>query len=570
MNSPRPFLFFAVLVIGFFLWQAWEQDYAAKPATSAAPLASAPAPTAAGTPASSPGADVPPASTGEAAAASPAASPVAAPNAPSQHIDIRTDLLHAVIDTRGGSLVEAELLAYPIDPQDRSKPVRLLDDSNEHYFVVQSGLVSSASAAPDHRALFSAEKTSYELPAGADTLEVPLAWHDASGVSVRKVYIFKRASYLVTTRQEVSNGAATAWTGNEYRQLQRVPPVVAKNGLFSLYNPEAYAFAGAATYSPQDKFQKLAFAKFADSPLRKTDVAGGWVAMLQHYFFAAWIPDANEPDQIATEIVKTAGEQRYLVRSASPALTIAPNETKAFTARLYIGPKLQSTVDDIAPGLSLTVDYGILTFIASPLHWILVELHSLVRNWGLAIIFLVLLIKLAMFKLSEAQFRSMAKMKRLQPRLESLKERYGDDKQKYNAAMMELYQKEKINPLGGCLPLLVQIPVFFALYWVLLESVELRQAPFFGWIQNLSAPDPYFILPILNAIQMILTQRMTPAAPGMDPMQARMMKTMPLIFSVMLAFAPAGLTLYWAANGWLSLLQQWIITKRSDAGAAKA
>jgi YidC/Oxa1 family membrane protein insertase len=570
MNSPRPILFFAVLVIGFFLWQAWQQDYAAKAPVSTAAQAAATVPAASGAAAPGPGPDVPTASTGSPAATPSAITDVATTNAPAQRIDIRTDVLHAVIDTRGGSLVEAELLAYPIDPSDRSKPVRLLDDSNEHYFVVQSGLVSSASAAPDHRALFSADKTSYDLAPGADTLEVSLTWHDASGVSVRKVYIFKRASYLVATRQEVTNGAAAAWTGNEYRQLQRVPPVVAKNGLFSLYNPEAYAFAGAAIYSPQDKFQKLAFAKFADSPLRKADVAGGWVAMLQHYFFAAWIADPAEPDQFATEVVRTAGEPRYLVRSASPALTIAPNETKVFAARLYIGPKLQSTVDEIAPGLALTVDYGILTFIASPLHWILVELHSFVRNWGLAIIFLVLLIKQAMFKLSEAQFRSMAKMKRLQPRLEALKERYGDDKQKYNAAMMELYQKEKINPLGGCLPLLVQIPVFFALYWVLLESVELRQAPFFGWIQNLSAPDPYFILPILNAIQMILTQRMTPTAPGMDPMQARMMKTMPLIFSVMLAFAPAGLTLYWAANGWLSLLQQWIITKRAEAGTAKA
>jgi len=348
--------------------------------------------------------------------------------------------------------------------------------------------------------------------------------------------------------------------------------------MLSLYNPEAYAFAGAAWYSPQDKFQKIAFAKFAESPLRKTDtasgkadVAGGWVAMLQHYFFAAWVPDPKEPDTLSTDTVHADGATRYLIRSASPSQTIAPNETRTFASRLYIGPKLQGTVDDIAPGLSLTVDYGILTFIASPMHWILVELHTFVRNWGLAIIFLVLLIKLAMFKLSEAQFRSMAKMKRLQPRLEALKERYGDDKQKYNAAMMELYQKEKINPLGGCLPLLVQIPVFFALYWVLLESVELRQAPFFGWIQNLSAPDPYFILPILNAIQMILTQRMSPAAPGMDPLQARMMKTMPLIFSVLLAFAPAGLTLYWTVNGWLSLLQQWIITRRAaEPGVAKA
>jgi len=571
MNSPRPFLLLAVLLIGYFLWQAWEQDYVAKPVAS---TSVAPAPAGASSLSSppAPAADVPKANASEPAAQAATPTPAAAnDNTASQRIDIQTDVLHAIIDTHGGSLVEADLLAYPIDPSDRSKPVRLLDDGDEHYFVAQSGLVSGASAAPDHRALFAAEQPKYELAAGADKIEVPLTWRDASGVSVRKVYIFQRGSYLIATREEVTNGSQQAWTGNEYRQLQRVPPVVAKSGLFSLYNPEAYAFAGAAWYSPQDNFQKLAFAKFADSPLRRNDATGGWVAMLQHYFFAAWIPEAAEPDQFTTDTVKADGTTRYLIRSASPAQTIAPGETKAFATRLYAGPKLQSTLDEIAPGLSLTVDYGILTFIASPMHWILVELHTFVLNWGLAIILLVLLIKLAMFKLSEAQFRSMAKMKKLQPRLEALKERYGDDKQKYNAAMMELYQKEKINPLGGCLPVLIQIPVFFALYWVLLESVELRQAPFFGWIQNLSAPDPYFILPILNAIQMILTQRMTPAAPGMDPLQARMMKTMPLIFSVLLAFAPAGLTLYWTVNGWLSLLQQWIISRRAaDAKPARA
>ena len=582
MNSPRPLLFFAALLLGFFLWQAWEQDYATRPAAPA-PAATPPStPSASATPATA--ADVPaanasvpaPASAPSAAAASPAAAPPAGEsNGHSQRVEVTTDLLHAVIDTRGGSLVEADLLAYPIDPHDRSKPVHLLADGTEHYFVVQSGLVSSASAAPDHKALFTAQKNDYQLAAGSDSIEVPLTWRDPSGITVRKVYIFNRASYLIGTREEVSNGSAATWTGNEYRQLQRVPPVIAKRGLFTLYNAEAYAFAGAAWYSPEDKFQKLAFAKFAENPLHRADVSGGWVAMLQHYFFAAWIPEAKEADQFSTATVNAGSQTRYLIRSASPALTIAPNETKTFNARLYIGPKLQGTLDDIAPGLALTVDYGILTFIASPLHFVLVKLHTLVRNWGIAIILLVLLIKLALFKLSEAQFRSMAKMKRLQPRLQALKERYGDDKQKYNAAMMELYQKEKINPLGGCLPLLVQIPVFFALYWVLLESVELRQAPFFGWIHNLSAPDPYFILPILNAIQMVLTQRMTPAAPGMDPMQARMMKAMPLIFSVLLAFSPAGLMLYWTVNGWLSLLQQWIITKRPrrspqrpDTGAA--
>ena len=576
MNSPRSFLFFAVLLTGFFLWQAWQQDYASKPATAPAPSAATPAP-----PAPVASDEIPPAAS-SAAAVTPAPAPAAgAEGAPAQRIDVTTDLLHAVIDTRGGSLVEADLRAYPIEPQDKTHPVRLLADSSDRYFVVQSGLVSAAAPAPDHRALFSAEKNAYALAAGADSLEVPLTWRDAGGVAVRKVYIFKRGSYLIDTREEVTNGSAQPWSGNEYRQLQRVPPVVAKTGLFSLYNPEAYAFAGGAWYTPQDKFNKLAFTKYetdkicqaneaSAAALEKCSFGGGWVAMLQHYFFAAWIPTAAEKDSYQYGTTEAGGTKRYFIRTASPTLTIAPSESKTFEARLYVGPKLQSTLDDIAPGLSLTVDYGILTFIASPMHWILVELHALVRNWGLAIILLVLLIKLVMFKLSEAQFRSMAKMKKLQPRLEALKERYGDDKQKYNAAMMELYQKEKINPLGGCLPILVQIPVFFALYWVLLESVELRQAPFFGWIQNLSAPDPYFILPILNAIQMVLTQRMTPPAPGMDPMQARMMKIMPLVFSVLLAFAPAGLTLYWTVNGWLSLLQQWIITKRAEAATAKA
>jgi len=571
MNSPRPLLFFAVLLTGYFLWQAWDQDYGAKapgatPAAAAAASAKAtsPSPATADVPAANTAAGIP------AAAAAPATPAVPSePGATAQRIDITTDVMHAVIDTRGGSLVEADLLAYPVDPADRSKPVRLLDDTAERFFVAQSGLVSGASAAPDHRALFAAEKTSYALADGATSVEVPLTWRDAGGVSVRKVYIFKRGSYLIDTREEVTNASAQPWVGNEYRQLQRVPPIAPKSGLFSLYNPESYAFAGAASYNPQDKFQKLAFAKFTDSPLRKNDVVGGWAGMLQHYFFAAWIPDAAEPNQYSTDVVKADGGVRYLIRSASPALTIAPNETKAFSTRLYVGPKLQGTVDDIAPGLSLTVDYGILTVIASPMHWILVELHTFVRNWGLAIIFLVLLIKLALFKLSEAQFRSMAKMKKLQPRLEALKERYGDDKQKYNAAMMELYQKEKINPLGGCLPLLVQIPVFFALYWVLLESVELRQAPFFGWIQNLSAPDPYFVLPVLNALATLASQWLSPN-PGMDPTQAKIMKTMPLAMAVMFAFFPAGLVLYWTVNGALSLLQQWVITHRLQNADNKA
>jgi len=566
MTNTRPFLFFALCAIGFFLWQAWQQDYGSKPPLGSA--VPAPAASAAAVPATPavPG-DVPAASAASATTPASASTPAAGAANAGQRIEVRTDVLHAVIDTRGGNLVAADLLAYPLDPSDRSKPVHLLSDAGESFFVAQTGLVSNGSPAPDHKALFSTDKTDYALAQGADTLEVPLTWTDASGVTVRKVYVFKRASYLIDTRQEVTNAASTPWTGNEYRQLQRVPPVIVSKG-FAFSDPERFAFAGAAWYSPKDKFQKLAFDKFAASPL-KQETAGGWVAMLQHYFFAAWIPDEGQTDTFTTETVKADSQTRYLVRDFSPALTVAPNQTKAFTARLYVGPKLQSTLDQIAPGLALTVDYGVLTFIASPLHWVLVELYTLVKNWGLAIILLVLLIKVLLFKLSEAQFRSMAKMKRLQPRLEALKERYGDDKQKYNAAMMELYQKEKINPLGGCLPMVVQIPVFFALYWVLLESVELRQAPFFGWIQNLSAPDPYFVLPVLNALATLASQWLSPN-PGMDPTQAKIMKTMPLAMAVMFAFFPAGLVLYWTVNGGLSLLQQWVITHRLQVADNKA
>jgi YidC/Oxa1 family membrane protein insertase len=568
MSIPRPFLFAALAFVAFLLWQAWDQDYGVKPQADPAVATAVATPGVAPTTSANAGADIPKPIGSPAPAPAPATTPTAGTTSatPTPRIEVRTDLLRLTIDTRGGALVQADLLDYPKDPKDKTHPVRLLDDAAASYFVAQTGLVSAASPAPDHQAIFTAEKSSYALAPGSDKLEVPLTWADGAGIKVRKVYVFTRTSYLIETREEIDNTGATAWSGNEYRQLQRVPPVIAGGG-FSFNNPEKYAFAGAASYSPQDKFKKLAFDKFAETPL-KGDFAGGWAAMMQHYFFAAWIPAAAETDTYTTQIVDTPGAApRYLIRTLSPAITVAPGQSGTIASHLYVGPTLQSQLDaidqaGIARGLNLTADYGMLTAIAEPLHWILVRLHALVGNWGLAIILLVLLIKLALFKLSEAQFRSMAKMKRLQPRMQALKERYGDDKQKLSAATMELYQKEKINPLGGCLPTLVQIPVFFALYYVLLESVELRQAPFFGWIQNLSAPDPYFILPILNAAIMGATTWLSPASPGMDPMQARMMKVMPLIFAVMFLFFPAGLVLYYAVNGGLSLLQQWIITRR--------
>ncbi|MBR0347658.1 MAG: membrane protein insertase YidC, partial [Rudaea sp.] len=469
MSSTRSFLLLALLAVSYFLYQAWEQDYGPK---SAAPTAAAG--TNSSTPATASGANDVPAAAAAAATSATAAVPTGdvAQNPAAQTITITTDVLRVAISTAGGSVVRADLLAYPIDPKDKTQPVRLLEEGNPHYFVAQTGLVSNGAAAPNHKALFNAEKSSYELADGSDKIEVPLTWTDASGISVRKIYVFTRGSYLVETREEVTNASAAPWVGNEYRQLQRTAPPTVSGGLFAVYNPEAYAFVGAAWYA-QGKFNKLPFAKYAESPLNNTEVSGGWIALLQHYFFAAFIPAAGEADQYSTTTITTDGAPRYMIRAMSSAQTVAPNATGTFATRLYMGPKLQSDLANVAPGLDLTADYGILTFIAQPMHWVLVQLHKLTGNWGVAIILLVLLIKLLLYKPSEAQYRSMAKMKQFQPRLEALKERYGDDKQKLNTAMMELYKKEKINPLGGCLPILIQMPIFFALLWVLQESVEL-------------------------------------------------------------------------------------------------
>lgn len=565
MNQTRSLLAFALLFVAYLIWNQWQADYrtpqpaapapAATTATAGSSSAATPAvPAASGTPTPTP--------------VVPAAPATPAPAASRQLVTVTTDVLRLAIDTEGGSLVRADLLKYPVKPKDMQHPVRLFDDSPERYFVAQNGLVSANAPAPDHRATFVAEQSAYALAPGQQQLVVTLTWHDAAGLTVKKRYTFERGSYVVKLAQEIDNGGTQAWSGNAYRQLVRVPPPEPAKHFLEFYNPERISYKGAAWYGPEKKFQKLPFDKFVKEPLN-AEAAGGWVAMLQHYFFAAWIPNAGESSRFGSALLDEHGTQRYLVRSLGPTLTVAPGASATSEARLYVGPELQSTLDSVAPGLSLVVDYGVFTVIAQPLHWVLAHLHLLVGNWGLAIILLVLLIKALFFKLSEAQFKAGAKMRKLSPRIQALKERYGEDKQKMQQAMMELYQKEKVNPLAGCLPTLVQIPVFFALYYVLMYSVELRQAPFFGWIQDLAAPDPYFVLPVLYTLVMIATQYLTPTA-GMDPTQAKLMKAMPIVFAVMFAFFPAGLTLYYVVNGLTSVIQQWVITRRIEAGDAKA
>ena len=547
MTQTRSFLLVLWLVLAFFLWDAWQKDYASpRPDVADTPAApsvgddrpAVPAAPAAGDDASVP--SVAPASDAGATSAAPA-------------VVLENDVLRVTIDGRGGTLLSSDLLRYSATADADSAPVQLLSQDPAHWFVAQTGWVSAKGEAPAHDAAFRAETGSQALAEGSDAVASSFTWSGASGLSVRRTYRLERGSYVLEVTDEITNAGGTPWQGHAYRQLQRVPPPSKGGGMT---NPEAYSFVGAAYYSPQDKFEKLAFDDFSEEPVHKT-VAGGWIAMLQHYFATAWIPAADDSNEFSTDVQRG----RFLIRTVGPAVSVAPGASATSGARLYAGPKLRESLEAITPGLGLTLDYGIFTVISQPLHWLLAQLHALTGNWGWAIVLLVVLIKGALFKLSEAQYKSFAKMRRIGPRIEALKERYGDDRQKFQMAQMELFKKEKINPLGGCLPMLVQIPVFIALYWVLLESVELRHAPWILWIDNLTAPDPYFVLPAINLLTMWATQKLSPS-PGMDPLQKKMMQVMPLVFGVMFAFFPAGLVLYWATNGALGLLQQWVITRR--------
>ncbi|AVP99025.1 membrane protein insertase YidC [Ahniella affigens] len=566
MNSLRGILWMVLLGVSFLLWQAWMTDYVyPKPTTQApAPAAQSDLPsTTAGQ-----AADVPSASQSTEPGAAPSSVADAATASTDKHppIRVRTDLLDLQIEPVGGSVSVVDLLAYRVDAKKPEPKVRLFDNQAATWFVAQSGLVSTDGTAPNHQALFQSASQDYQLAEGQNQIEVPLTWQNDQGLKVTKTLVFTRGSYLITERWTIDNQTGQPFKGNAYEQLQRAaPPHVS----WSLTNPQSYSFVGAAWYSEEEKFEKLAFDKFEKDPLAR-DITGGWAAMLQHYFFAAWIPPANEAVRYESRMVPDPAGPRYLVRALSPVLSVPAGDTLNRESRLYVGPKLQNDLAAIAPGLPYVIDYGKITFISEPLFWLLNQLHKLVNNWGLAIVLVVVFLKLALYPLSEMQYRSMAKMRKLQPRIQELQQRYGEDRQKLNQAMLELYQKEKANPASGCLPLLLTIPVFIALYWVLLESVELRHAPFYGWIQNLSERDPYFILPALNALTMWLTQKLSPAPAGMDPLQQKVLMYMPLILSLTFAFFPSGLVLYWTVNGTLGLLQQWIIIRRYEAKEPKA
>jgi len=482
-----------------------------------------------------------------------------------QRIEVETDLVIAEIDPTGGTLSSLELKQYPVSVDQPDEPYQLLSEQMSDFHIAQAGLVDAARRAPNHTTTYDYDRQFYQLAGGEETVEVPLTWRDENGLEVIQTWVFRRDSYVVEHRFEIRNQGETAWEGSRYLRLQRAGGSGSNGMVFT--NPERISFNGAAVFSPEEKFQKLKFNDFGDEQYRSM-ITGGWAGMVQHYFLSAWIPEIDQPAQYTTRLIDRQTPNRYALTVTSNQVAVPAGQQHVFESRFFAGPKRQNMLDEIAPGLTLTVDYGIFTVFSKPLFWLLDHIHDFVRNWGLAIILLTLLIKMAFYKLTQAQFRSMGKMRKLQPRIQQLKERYGDDRQKFGQAMMDIYKKEKVNPLGGCLPILVQIPIFIALYWVLLESVELRQAGFL-WVPDLSKPDPLFILPVVNGAFMIITQRLTPMG-GMDPMQRKVMQFLPVAFAVLFAFFPAGLVLYWASNSGISLLQQWYILRQIDAEEARA
>ncbi len=475
-------------------------------------------------------------------------------------INVKTDILEAEISTIGGDIIRLALLKHP-DSLDKSKPLILFSrGKGTHNYSVQSGLIGAG--LPNHNSLFVSEHDQYELSGNAEQVQVRLRAEDDSKLKVTKVITFHKGRYLIDVAYELENVGKQTSTVSSYFQLIR--DSVAPEGSLRFLP----TYTGAAVYTESEKLKKV---QFADIDKGKTDYPkqsdNGWIGILQHYFVAAWLPKEKTPREFFTH--KLDGDM-FSVGVVLPSLTIQPGQKASVGSALYAGPT-EANLDKIAPGLGLTVDYGWLTIIAVPLFWVMSLFNDWTNNWGVAIVLLTFLIKLLFFPLSAASYRSMAKMRVVAPKLEKIKQQYSDDREQLNRAMMELYKTEKINPLGGCLPVLIQIPVFIALYWSILSSVEMRNAPFFGWITDLSAADPYYILPLIMGASMIIQMRLNPKPP--DPMQAKVMQIMPIVFSVMFFFFPAGLVLYSIVNNILSIAQQWYITRvaetESKGAAAK-
>ena len=565
MDFQRIFILLGLAVTTYMLILAWNEDYGqgvqgVEPAGSAPPLVS-------DTVVSNPETDVPEEEPDasdedsvipELVTREAVASPQARVETPSrQLISVTTDVLQLQIDPLGGDIVQVALPGYPASLETPDIPFVLVDPRNA--YVGQSGLIGpNGTDRKGVRPVFQTSALAFDM-GDAEELRVPLTHVQEDGSRIVKTFILRRGDYLIDLEYQVINAADTPWQGGLFAQIKRdgQDPVTASDNFMGLQ-----PFVGGATRSDQELYRKLDFDDLREEAYKLTR-PDGYMAMVQHYFVSAWVPD-GEVTYLAR---KLRNQDVYLFGFTTPAVVIAPGATGSLTASLYSGPKDQYRLEEIATGLDLVVDYGFLWWLAQPLFWMLTVIHGLVGNWGVAIIGLTIVVKLLLYPLSAASFRSMAKMRRLQPEMMRLKERYGEDRQKFSQSMMELYKKEGANPLGGCFPILLQMPVFLALYWTLMESVELRQAPFFLWIRDLSAMDPYFILPILMGISMYLTQRMQPEPP--DPIQARIFKLMPIMFTFFFLWFPSGLVLYWLVNNILSILQQWYVTRQIEKASGQ-
>jgi YidC/Oxa1 family membrane protein insertase len=570
MDSQRLILFLVFSFSLLFLWEAWQKHVNPPPPATVAQkqAASGEAKKPVDVPAATPGTAPPPAG---AAAAVPGAPPAAgtpgtAPALPP--VEVRTDLYTATIDPVGGVITQVALARHR-DAHDKAKPYLVMQRNAERTSIAQAGLLGEGM--PNHRSVYQVEPGPRELAAGSDRVEVRLATTTPAGDKVVQTLTFHRGTYVIDVRFDVTNAHGQPIAPFAYYQLTRDTKTAVPQ---SSWTPVSYT--GPVVYNEADKFKKVDFGeidKLAADPKRKAPYTAkadnGWVAMIEHYFVNAWVPPAQAEREFYT---RKLDDGLYAAGVIVPVGQVAPGATGSVSVPLYTGPQEQDVLGKLAPGLDLVVDYGIFTVIAAPLFWLLKWLHGLIGNWGWAIIVMTILIKGAFYPLNAAAARSMAKMKLVAPKLKALQEQYANDKQQLQLRMMELYKQEKINPLGGCLPILVQIPVFIALYWVLLSAVELRYAPWLGWIQDLSAPDPYFVLPVVYAITAYLQVKLSPT-PITDPMQARIMQIMPVAFSVLFIFFPSGLVLYWLVNNVLQIGQQWhvnrMLEKEAELAAAK-
>lgn len=574
MKNIRIFLWVGLALILFVNYQIWTLDYAARDAatkaanvqaTQAARVADpldAAVPQAAPQVATPAAPNVPavpataPASTGSAPA--PPTGATAAATAPV--INVRTDVLDVDVSLRGGELQRADLLAYPVE---KGKPerVRLLRNNGPgDQYLLQSGLAGVGAAGtgeyPTHLVEYQSDFTGFVLQPGDEELRVPLKWTSADGVMVTKTLVFRRGGYRVDLEYAISNGSAAAWSVAPYEQILHDRPPVKR----SYFNVGSYAFVGPALYDGA-KYQKLKVTDPDNANLSR-DLTGGWIAALQHHFVTAISPAIGESHRYT---LRARGNE-YLATVVGPSHTIAAGQSAVLKETVFVGPKLQQQLDAIHPELSRAADYGKLTFLAKPLFWLLEQAHRILGNWGWSIVAVTFLLKLAFYPLSEASGKSMAKMKHIAPRIKQIQETYKDDREKLGRATMELYKKEKVNPASSCLPMLIQLPVFLAFYWVLLESVEMRQAPFIGWIQDLSSRDPFFILPLIMAGAMFLQYKLQPTPA--DPVQAKMFMILPIVMSATFTMFPAGLVLYWVTNTILTIAQQWNINRRIEAASA--